>query len=328
MSDGTGRPAAAAAGWLLDRAVRWSGARVGLALVYHGVSSTSTSADRLLLPPEELETFRRQIQAVARRYHVVPAGQLRDAVAGRRRGARIPLAVTFDDDLRSHLDEVVPVLSDAGIPATFFLTGAGLDAPVRFWWETFDAALAQGVRVDRVVERYGLDPGAVTRGSLHAIGIGIEAMAEERRRALTAELDEMVGPPPDTAGLRADDVRRLVGSGCEIGFHTREHPTLPNLDDDALARALRDGRDRLAAAAGSPLTTIAYPHGAWDERVARAARAAGWKAGYTLDGDPVRGTDDPLATSRIDPFGEPAPGLLRRLALTALRGASGKPIPG
>lgn len=319
MSGRARRRAVATAAWSLDQLVRWSQIRVGLALVHHGVADEGGPAMRALLPPESADTFRAQMTAVASRYRVVPAGELPEAIRTRRRGERIPLAVTFDDDLRSHVDDVAPVLQALGIPATFYLTGAALERPVRFWWESFDAALAQGRPVAEVVARYGIEPLAVDGGSLYGVGISIETMAEDRRRALAAELEALAGPVPDDTGLRPDDVRRLAEQGFEIGFHTREHPSLVNLDDDALDRALRTGCEDVAAAAGRPLTSIAYPHGAWDARVARAARAAGWSTGYTVDAVAVKADDDDLALPRIDPFGLPAQTLLVRLATASFR---------
>ena len=57
------------------------------------------------------------------------------------RGEPFPLAITFDDDLRSHVELALPILPVAGAPATFFLTGASLQGPASFWWERLDRAL-------------------------------------------------------------------------------------------------------------------------------------------------------------------------------------------
>jgi peptidoglycan/xylan/chitin deacetylase (PgdA/CDA1 family) len=65
-----------------------------------------------------------------------------------------------------------------------------------------------------------------------------------------------------------------------IGFHTCRHHYLPLLENEELPTALEEGRAELEELTG-PLTVVAYPHGAADERVAAAARAAGFAVGYT-----------------------------------------------
>ena len=86
----------------------------------------------------------------------------------------------------------------------------------------------------------------------------------------------MVGRP-----LGVDGIGALAAAGMTVGFHTLEHPLLPDLDNDRLAAALTTGREELAAATGRPLTLLAYPHGKADQRVAGAARAAGYAAAWT-----------------------------------------------
>jgi peptidoglycan/xylan/chitin deacetylase (PgdA/CDA1 family) len=86
-----------------------------------------------------------------------------------------------------------------------------------------------------------------------------------------------------------------------VGFHTLEHPLLPDLDGDGLAAALTTGREELAAATGRPLTLLAYPHGKADQRVARATRAAGYTAAWTGWPRPAQPGDDRFLLGRWEP---------------------------
>jgi peptidoglycan/xylan/chitin deacetylase (PgdA/CDA1 family) len=75
----------------------------------------------------------------------------------------------------------------------------------------------------------------------------------------------------------------LAARGWEIGSHTRTHPWLPSvLDDDVLARELAGSKGELEALLERPVHTLAYPFGAHDRRVAKAAAAAGYAAAVTL----------------------------------------------
>jgi peptidoglycan/xylan/chitin deacetylase (PgdA/CDA1 family) len=74
---------------------------------------------------------------------------------------------------------------------------------------------------------------------------------------------------------------KLVEAGWEIGSHTMSHARLPELADDELAQELLDSRRAIERRLGR-CELLAYPFGAWDERVARAAAAAGYSFAFTL----------------------------------------------
>jgi peptidoglycan/xylan/chitin deacetylase (PgdA/CDA1 family) len=112
-------------------------------------------------------------------------------------------------------------------------------------------------------------------------------------------------------GLRADDVQSLVAAGFDVGFHTLRHDLLPALPGKALERALDEGHDALAAVVGTRLDLISYPYGKADERVADAARAAGFLLGFTTGRSPVTPKTEPLLVPRIPPAMSPGKTALR-----------------
>lgn len=79
-----------------------------------------------------------------------------------------------------------------------------------------------------------------------------------------------------------DQLGGLAEAGWEIGSHTRTHPHLTTLDDDALRTELTESRATVEQRLGRPCPTLAYPYGDHDERVVAAAAAAGYTAAGTL----------------------------------------------
>lgn len=75
---------------------------------------------------------------------------------------------------------------------------------------------------------------------------------------------------------------QLREAGWEIGSHTRTHPHLTALSDADLVRELSGSRAELERRLGVPATSLAYPFGDCDRRVASAARAAGYAAAGAL----------------------------------------------
>jgi peptidoglycan/xylan/chitin deacetylase (PgdA/CDA1 family) len=281
--------------WLLVRVARFSGRGAAVALVYHWVGDPAGDPRRELLPALSMELFTAQVRHLASGYRLVAASELLAATRERRRSERFPVAITFDDDLPSHADAAAPILSAAGATATFFVCGASLHGPHRFWWERLQAALDDGVDLSAL----DLQP-APDKAAIHQVGLRIQSLPPRARDDLDARLAELVGPDPPESGLRAEALRRLVASGLEIGFHTRRHDVLPPLGDAELEEAMRAGRSELEDVVG-PLRTISYPHGLADARVAAAARAAGFEAGFTGVPAAVTSGLDPLLLGRVSP---------------------------
>jgi peptidoglycan/xylan/chitin deacetylase (PgdA/CDA1 family) len=283
-------------GWF----ARVSPTRSGVVIVYHRVGGAGSGNEDLeILPAVGSAVFERQLRHLRRHYRVVPAVEILQAVRTRRRGRRFPVAITFDDDLPEHLGAALPALRNAGVPATFFLTGASLEGPHAFWWEDLQRAID-----GRLVEPEGVPHVDVTaalerspRAILDLAG-EITRLPSGQRHEVAVALREALGPPPAESGLRARDVRALADGGCAIGFHTFRHEVLPALTDAELERALTEGRETLEEAAGAPIEAIAYPHGKADDRVAAAARRAGFALGFTTARGPVTAETDPFRIPR------------------------------
>jgi peptidoglycan/xylan/chitin deacetylase (PgdA/CDA1 family) len=271
----------------IDLVHRLTAAKVGAALVYHRVGDPQDDPRSTLVPRLGLEAFTRQVQLLRRRYRLVAASELPQAVAQRRRGGRFPVALTFDDNLWSHARLAGPLLQESGVPATFFLNG--VPDGRAFWWEDLQAA------VDRQ-----LLPDHEQRAGIRDFAATIEALPQHERRELAARLRRRAGVRVEPR-LTTDAVVALARHGFEIGFHTLEHDLLTALDDASLPRALADGRDELAREIGRPISLLAYPHGKADERVAAAARAVGYELAYAGSSRPVRADASPMLLPRWEP---------------------------
>jgi peptidoglycan/xylan/chitin deacetylase (PgdA/CDA1 family) len=287
------RPLGASWRRLRAGALRWrlraSPARVAGALVYHRTDPTPPSGEQIV-PGITAAALERHLRHLRRSYELVPASQLHRAMLARRRGRPIPIAVTFDDDLASHLEVAAPLLRRLACPATFFLTGAGLDEAHGFWWQRLQAAADRGLDPRPALRAVSLRAGA--EQPLAGLAAEVEHAPAAVRAGVADALSQLIGEDAPAYRLTRSQVRELVKGGFEIGFHTRDHRPLPELTDDELARALEDGRAALDEATGHRLRVLAYPHGSADERVAAAARSAGYTDGF--------GGPDRSITARAD----------------------------
>jgi peptidoglycan/xylan/chitin deacetylase (PgdA/CDA1 family) len=116
--------------------------------------------------------------------------------------------------------------------------------------------------------------------------------------------------------LDIDEIRDMRQRGCSFHSHTRSHPSLPSLDDEALASQLNGSRLALGDMLGQEVRYIAYPFGHLDERVEAATRAAGYHAGFATQPGFNRRDVNRFRIRRLDVFGTDTPAmLLRKISL-------------
>jgi len=123
---------------------------------------------------------------------------------------------------------------------------------------------------------------------------------DEDRPMSWPEIDHWLGSPRERelVPLTWEQLGELREGGWEIGSHTHTHPRLTELGDAALERELRDSRAECEAHLGAGCHSLAYPYGDHDDRVADAARRAGYEAAATLSANHDC-IDDPYKTPRI-----------------------------
>jgi peptidoglycan/xylan/chitin deacetylase (PgdA/CDA1 family) len=94
-------------------------------------------------------------------------------------------------------------------------------------------------------------------------------------------------------------LRALERRGIEIGSHTVTHCDLTSLSDHKAFRELVQSRRALERRLRHPVQWFAYPFGAYDARVERLARRAGYVLAVTTEYGAVHSARRPLALRRI-----------------------------
>lgn len=124
--------------------------------------------------------------------------------------------------------------------------------------------------------------------------------------------------------LAWEELAELIRAGWEVGSHTRVHPRLPELDTATLLEELRASKDACERHVAVPCRSIAYPYGAVDDRVARAAAEVGYVAGAALWRSVARPTL--LRWPRVGVFHKDSGARFRLKASRAVRRARGSQV--
>lgn len=116
----------------------------------------------------------------------------------------------------------------------------------------------------------------------------VHALPELRRRGLRGTFFVVAGRLGLPGFLSADDVRALADAGMAIGSHGMRHVPWRKLGATALDDELVVAKTDLERVLGQPVTTAAFPFGAYGRHSLAALRKAGYAHVYTSDGGPAR----------------------------------------
>lgn len=153
-----------------------------------------------------------------------------------------------------------------------------------------------------------------------------EALHARSMRASWFIVTGSIGQPPrwqehgHPAGrlLDASELRQMHAAGMEIGSHTVSHARLPTLSEARLHQELSHSKATLEDVLGAPVTSAAYPYGAWDARCADAMRTAGYAAACTTRSGWAVRDKNPYTLRRLTVFNTDSLGVfVRKLSYAA-----------
>jgi len=237
------------------------------------------------------------VHALRQRFEILP---LSEAVTRLRQGPlpRPTAVLTFDDGFQDAHDVVLPILRQAGLPATLFLPTALLDTSDTIWFCRLNRALARaradtlawnGARLSLASPQDRARAAVVLKAQLKALPHP-RLLAELRRLvlALGDDPDAPIAPDSPYRLLDRPALAALVASGLvELGAHTESHAILSLLSPAEQQREIAPSLARVAALSGAPCTLFAYPNGErrdYDRESLRLLHASGVRAAVTAIG--------------------------------------------
>lgn len=110
------------------------------------------------------------------------------------------------------------------------------------------------------------------------------ALPALQARGLTADFFVLTGRIGRPGSLSEADILALRDAGMTIGSHGIAHSNWTRLAPVALRRELAQSKAVLETLTGRPVEMAGIPFGAWNGRVLRALRAAGYRAAWSSDG--------------------------------------------
>ena len=109
--------------------------------------------------------------------------------------------------------------------------------------------------------------------------------------------------PDFSEGILSDEeLRDLAGlPGVSIGSHCLTHRNLMNLDDEEARREIRESKSLLEAIIGKEVSSISFPHGAYDDRHTAIAYEASYRHLFSISPTTYRETDRVKGRVKVEP---------------------------
>lgn len=292
-------------------------------LAYHRVARLTPDPHQLAVTPEN---FRAQMHHLRQSCRCV---RLDDDWSEVRTPA---VAVTFDDGYADNLHQALPILEDAGVPATFFICTGMLDSPGEFWSDELERlVLGEGERPPGFVLNDSAWGGSwPTAGHAQRIELhdrlhqGMLKVDARRRAEWLEQLRYWAGAGHASRdayrALRRDELRTLAASPMvTIGAHGMTHTPLAVLSETEQREEIVRSRGELADLLGREVLLFSYPFGGYrqyDGTTLRLCREAGflravttfpgqvhrWTGALQLPRQLVRNWDAETFAARLEEF--------------------------
>jgi peptidoglycan/xylan/chitin deacetylase (PgdA/CDA1 family) len=266
-------------------------------LMYHAVVRSPLKVYDMCFLGES--SFRSQMKYIKNHFEVVP---LSESIERIRNGRiyRPTVTITFDDGYQNNYDVAFPILREARLPATIFLTTGPVNTSDTFWFSRLNHALAQTKEpyFNWGGHRFDLS-GSVAKAQA---SVAIKTMLKELAQPqLLTELRKIIldlGDDPDhplESGspfrvLNHEAIADMLASGLiELGAHT--HAILSRLSPQERLVEIERSLTEIHKLIGRPCELFAYPngcHGDYDAETIKTLEAQGARAAVTA----IKGQND------------------------------------
>lgn len=283
-------------------------------LMYHRIANETFDPWRLAVTPE---VFAEQLAWLARHRIVF---RLADFAALHRRHSlpRNAIALTFDDGYSCTAEVAVPMLKEAGMPATIFIAPEQLKQCGPLWWDELQQIViehgAPGLTLagepieigERDARDWNLDSNRETwtprQRAFYQLWLRLRTLPPRALEAAMSELREQkAGRSVRESRLLMTkaQARSIASKEIEFGSHALTHASLPHLSSEERASEILESASACEALTGARPTTFAYPYGDFDDQCEALVSEAGYECACTIEESAVQRKSRLFAMPRI-----------------------------
>jgi peptidoglycan/xylan/chitin deacetylase (PgdA/CDA1 family) len=282
----------------------YSAARGSRIMIYHGICLDDHLRFNMMFL--KLKTFENHLKFYKKYFNVI---SLDDYYQQKFSDERFNICLTFDDGFANNYKYVLPLLEKYQVPATFFVTAVRQKGYDILWNDFLSIVSKHGpneINYDgetyqkRANHKYiSAQTGMDLVETLHVAG------TEKKNRMM----EELYPQVPFKSYIKDTDywlqmteaqIQDLAQSPwVSIGAHGYYHNDLSMIAIDDARREMRDSKQYLESLIDKPVTSLAFPYGAYNLEVAKEAKKIGYEQLLALDFYHEEDQHDPIMRERF-----------------------------
>jgi peptidoglycan/xylan/chitin deacetylase (PgdA/CDA1 family) len=233
-------------------------------LTYHGISPLAL----------QKEAFEKQLQFISKNFDTFWVSEI-PKLLEKGPGSKPQVVVTFDDGLKNHVVNAMPLLEKYGVKGTFYIPVSLVENQEMLWNHEMRCILML-LGNDDLPEGVGPFSENVTIKStevsiylenLKALDIKDRKMIQDslKKKRTKEFLPWML---EEFQLMSVEDLMNLSPM-IEVGSHTLTHPILTSISDKQLITEIKESRYRLEKLIKKPVLSFCYPNGSYSEKVVK-----------------------------------------------------------
>ena len=239
------------------------------------------------------DSFRKYIEFFKAEFDVISLDDLEAIIAdGRPVTDRLAL-ITFDDGYRDNYSIALPILKNAGLTATFFITTGMVGRKGLSWWDEFAwhvrKRAGETIELESWSEPYTIN-GSDARQDIRNV-LNLVKSSPELVDHQLLELRDKYGNIDVTATeqdlfMNWEQLRALAEAGMSIGAHSHTHEQFSNLTAEQLKIELEISKSILEVQLGIEIRCLSYPVGAvssFNSTMFEAVRNKGYNLAFSFN---------------------------------------------
>lgn len=281
-----------------------------LILNYHGVVSNvdlSKSKNHM-----SVQDFEQQIQFFVKHFDVLKQSDFLSSIRSGVKPDRPTLLLTFDDGYENNYTNAYSVLKKMKVPATIFPVTGLIGTKNATWYDIFDLTKSQfnselsKKKLLNLASEYELLIN--NRLEFDVIKQKLKSSDTKKKSAFLEkyltllEIDIFKNEEYFEYWkiLSENQMQEMKESGLiTFGSHTVNHPNLDTICESEIQLELTDSKNRLEKILGETIDSIAFPDGAYNDKVKQIAHVAGYDTLFAVNHRCESDNDDSSLYQRL-----------------------------
>lgn len=281
-----------------------------LILNYHGVvTSVDLNKSKNHM---SVQDFEQQIQFFIKHFDVLNQSEFLDSYHSGIIPKRPRTLLTFDDGYENNFTNAYPILKKWNVPATIFPVTSLIGTKEATWYDIFDLnknqfsseqsqkALLELASEFGLISNDQLNFGVLKQNLKSLEIIEKTAFLKKFRTLLEIDIFNKEEYLEYWKILSESQIKEMNNSGLiTFGSHTVNHPNLDAISENNMQLELIESKIRLENILDRKIDSIAFPDGAYNEKVKQLALEAGYKTLFAVDHRCKTDDDDPSLYQRL-----------------------------